>query len=182
MKRAGLKVEKFYSECRRQAIDPRLRLLLTTDGTVVHFLQALFLNPIKLLLQEQHEIVIEDSLSDWLEIPRGEKGFERKAWLTQGEKKVFAISTFQTSHLKPDFYQEIKLGEKAIGEIIREQGLLTRRDRLEIFHLPQPEVAGALGLPEKELFWARRYRLTIAEQASGAIFEVFSPTLFSSSS
>lgn len=180
METAGLKVEEFYEACRRKPVDPLLRLLLAGDGTVVQFMESLSLKPVGIVVEDQEEILISDSLSDWLEIQRGEKGVERQAWLTQGEKKVFARSTFPISNLKPAFYQEMRLGQKAIGQIIKEKRLLSYRDRLEIFHLPQPRVARELGLPEKELFWARRYRLTLSDLASGAIFEVFSPTLFSS--
>lgn len=175
MREQGLGVEAFWEECRRRPIDPILRLLLSSDGTLVRLLQSLFLKPVRLSIQSQREVLIEDPLSGWLGIPPGEKGIERKAWLIQDVKRVFAISILPISQLKPDFYQELLLGQKPFGEIIREKGLPTRRDRLEIYRLPQPEVAGALGLSESELFWARRYRLTISEQVSGAIFEVFSP-------
>ncbi|WDT80005.1 MAG: chorismate pyruvate-lyase family protein [Candidatus Manganitrophus sp.] len=84
--------------------------------------------------------------------------------------------------MKPDFHQEVLLGQKPIGRIIEAQQLPTRRDRLEITRLALPQVAEALGLQPRELFWARRYRLNISDQVSGVIFEAFLPSLFSSSS
>jgi chorismate-pyruvate lyase len=203
MKEAWLKVEAFRNYCRDHPINPLLRLLLTSDGTVVGHLNSLLLKTIQVDVQAQHEIVIDDELSEWLEIPKGEKGVERKIWLTEGaflspsddnrpdrshpenreektittrgEKRLYAISTFPVSRLKPEFYHEMKLGRTPLGRMIEEHRLSTRRDQMEIGHHPFPEIAKEMGYPQEQLFWARRYRLTISEQASGAIFEIFSP-------
>lgn len=201
MNKAWLKVEAFRDYCRNHPVSPLLRLLLTSDGTVVGHLNSLFLRTIEVEVQAQSEVLINDELSAWLEIPRREKGVERKIWLTEGgflppsreadalrgpnrpldpasprgEKRVYAISTFPISRLKPDFYHDMKLGREPLGRMIEERRLSTRRDQLEIGHHPFPEVAKELGFPQDQLFWARRYRLTISEQASGAIFEIFSP-------
>lgn len=190
-----MKRDAFAVYCREHPVDPLLRLLLTSDGTVVRHLSALFSGPISLEVQDQREIVINDEMSEWLEIVKGEKGIERRVWLTdappeegknglhaRGLKRLYAISTFPISRLKPDLYREIELGLKPLGQIIEERRLPARRDRLEIGQRLCPEAAKAFGLPQDELFWARRYRLTISEQASGAIFELFSPRLFSSRS
>lgn len=189
MKNEWLTKEAFWDHCRRNPIDPILRLLLTSDGTLIRHLQSLFLTSVKVAIQDQREILIDEEHASWIGIPAGEKGIQRKVWLTvgapsaaRGEKNVFAVSTFPLSGLKPDFYQEILLGRKPIGQIIEAQHLLTRRDRLEIAHLALPQVAEALGLQSGELFWARRYRLVISDQVSGVLFEAFSPSRFSSSS
>lgn len=215
MNEAWLKVEAFRNDCRDHPVSPLLRLLLTSDGTLVGHLNSLFLKTIQVEVQAQSEVLIDDELSKWLEIPKGEKGVERKIWLTEGgslspsdtcsvsscdpgpdqinpdsgpqkpistrgEKKLYAVSTFPISRLKPDFYHDMKLGRKPLGQMIEERRLSTRRDQLEIGHRPFPEVAKELGFPKDQLFWARRYRLTISERASGAIFEIFSPHLSSS--
>lgn len=199
MNEAWHKVEAFRDYCRDHPVSPLLRLLLTSDGTLVGHLNSLFLKTIQVEVQAQSEVLIDDELAKWLEIPQGEKGVERKIWLTdgaplppldppekqvftRGEKKLYAVSTFPISGLKPDFYHDMKLGRTPLGLMIQERRLSTRRDRLEIGHRPFPEIAKELGFPKDQLFWARRYRLTISEQVSGAIFEIFSPHLFSSSS
>jgi chorismate-pyruvate lyase len=205
MNDAWIKVEAFRDYCRDHPVSPLLRLLLTSDGTVVGHLNALFLRTIEVEVQAQSEVLIDDELAAWLEIPKGEKGVERKIWLTEGgfrsssdetsetsaprnvkdppafpasargEKRIYAISTFPISRLKPDFYHDMKLGRTPLGRMIEERRLSTRRDQMEIGHRPFPEVAKELGLSQDQLFWARRYRLTISERASGAIFEIFSP-------
>lgn len=200
MNEAWLKAEAFRDYCRDHPVSPLLRLLLTSDGTVVGHLNSLFLRKIEVEVQAQSEVLIDDELSAWLEIPKGEKGIERKIWLAEGgflspdpplrnskpdppadppsirgEKRVYAVSTFPISKLKPDFYHDMKLGRTPLGKMIEARRLSTRRDQLEISHRPFPEVAKGLGFPQDQLFWARRYRLTISERASGAIFEIFSP-------
>lgn len=192
MENEWLTVEKFWDYCRDHPVDPSMRMLLASDGTVVRLLQTLFLQPIGIEVRSQRELLMDDALADWLEIEKGEKAVERKVWLTtppdrrneslpKGRKRIFAISTFPISpKLPPGFYQEMQLGQKPLGRIIQERRLLTRRDRLEIRRLRDPEAAEELGLPPGDFFWARRYRLTISEQVSGAIFELFSPALFSS--
>lgn len=185
MENEWLTREAFWEACRRNPIDPVLRLLLTSDGTLIRHLQSLFLASVKVAVQDQREVLIDEEDASWIGIPAGEKGIQRKVWLSagaRGDRKVFAVSTFPLSGLKPDLYQEILLGQKPIGRIIEALRLPTRRDRLEITRLALPQVAEALGLQPGELFWARRYRLTISDQVSGGLFEAFSPSLFSSSS
>lgn len=183
MENEWLTKEAFWEGCRRNPIDPVLRLLLTSDGMLIHHLQSLFLTPVEVAIQDQREIPIDEEHAFRIGIPAGEKGIQRKVWLSAGGgKKVFAISLFPLSGLKPDFYQEILLGQKPIGQIIEMLHLPTRRDRLEIARLALPQVAEALGLQPRELVWARRYRLNVSDQVSGVIFEAFSPSLFSSSS
>ncbi len=203
MKNEWLTKEAFWDYCRRHPIDPVLRLLLTSDGTLICHLQSLFLAPVEVAIQEQREIQIDEEHSAWVGVAPGEKGIQRKVWLTvgtpsaavppslgasgdrpgaarKGERKVYAISTFPLSGLKPDLYQEIQLGQHPIGQIIETHRLLTRRDRLEIARLALPPIAEELGLKQGELFWARRYRLIISDQVAAVIFEAFSPSLFSS--
>jgi chorismate-pyruvate lyase len=189
MKNEWLTKEAFWDLCRRKPVDPILRLLLTSDGTLIRHLQSLFQAPVQVAIQDQREILIDEEHASWIGIPAGEKGIQREVWLTVGapsaaknERKVFAVSTFPLSGLKPDLHREILMGQKPIGQMIEAQHLLTRRDRLEITRLALPQVAEPLGLQPGELFWARRYRLTISDQASGIIFEAFPPSLFSTSS
>ncbi len=184
MKHTTFSMEKFLEYCRRHPVSPIERLLLSSDGTVVRILQSLFLCPVRLETVYQHETVINDEESEWLEIPCQEKVIRRKAWLVvkgdasrQNQRKMLAISTFPVARLDPVFYQQLLLGEKPIGTIIQECRIPTYRDKFEICHLPLPEVARDLKLSEDALFWTRRYRLTLSDQCPGLISEVLSPTL-----
>ena len=199
MENEWLTKEAFWDFCRRNPIDPILRILLTSDGTLIGHLRSLSLAPVEVAVQEQREISIDAEQASWIGVPAGEKGIQRKVWLTVRtssapssseifgplkpagkERKIYAVSTFPLSGLKPELYQEIQLGHHPIGQMIETHRLLTRRDRLEIARLALPPIAEELGLKQEELFWARRYRLILSDQVSAVIFEAFSPSLFSS--
>jgi chorismate-pyruvate lyase len=195
MEQDWLNLEAFWTYCREHAVDPSLRLLLTSSGTVIRHLKALTLRSVNVEIERQGEVLIDDSLSEKIEIPKREKGFERRIWLRSGhaltpdaevsgrsdrldppgKKLLFAVSTFPLSRMKPELYQEMKLGEKPLGQIIEDRGLLTFRDRFKISHLPFPDTAKELGLSQDTLFWARHYRINISDQAVAFICEVFSP-------
>ncbi|MFY9269242.1 MAG: chorismate lyase [Candidatus Manganitrophaceae bacterium] len=187
--------ETFWDDCRLKSIDPLLRLILTSDGTLVRHLRSILLSPIKIEIEDQREIFLDEEQARQIGLRAGEKGIQRKVWLTlenrpldvapnlprKGEKKVFAVSAIPLSGLIPEVYREIRSGQKPLGEIIEAYQLATYRDRLEVARLPFPEIAEALGRPPGELLWARRYRLTFSNGAASFIFEAFSPSLFSSS-
>jgi len=199
MEQDWLNLEAFWAYCREHerdhTVSPSLRLLLTTSGAVIRHLEALTLRSVDVEIERQGEILIGDDLSKKIEIPKKEKGFERRIWLRSGRsltpdtdafpetdqsdspgtKLLFAVSTFPVSRLRPEFYQAMRAGEKPLGQIIEERSLQTFRDRLEISHLPFPDTAKGLGLSQDTLFWARRYRISISDQASAFICEVFSP-------
>lgn len=190
MKNEWLTREEFLEYCRRKPVDPLLRLLLTSDGTLTQHLESLSLGPIGVAVQQQREVLIEKEQSAWMDAPAGEKAIERTVWLTSQAKstgegadprKIFAVSTLPLSKLKPDLHHEILLGVRPIGQIIEARRLPTRRDRLEISLLSRPEIAAGFGLPQDRLLWARRYRLNISDQVMGLLFEVFSPSLSPSS-
>lgn len=159
---------------------------------MVRALNALFFESTVLETIKQTEIVLDKKTASLLEVTAGEKAIERTVWLrtrlgeAQLDKKrvrvLHAISKFPIAQMKPALYQEISLGQKAIGQIIQDQQYSTWRDRLEIARRCFPEVAKGLQLPEETLFWARRYRLTFSEQVSAVICEVLSPQLSSFSS
>lgn len=176
--------EAFGDDCRSQTLKPTQKLLLLSDGTMVRALNALFGKPARLEIIEQRDIVLDEKSATILKVSAGEKAIERTVWLDVGQGKqrrrvLHAISKFPISKIKPDLYQEIRLGQKPIGQIIQERLYSTWRDNLEIAHLPFPAVAKGLELPEETLFWARRYRLSFSEQVSAIICEVLSPQLSS---
>ncbi len=188
MEQGWLTINVFLERCKNQAVNPLLRLLLSSDGTAIRSFNSIFFNPPELEVLDQHETFADENLALQLGIPQGEKVVERSVCLSiirnEGikEQLLFAISRFPVSRLKPDLYQDLQLGQKPLGQIVEERSLSTFRDCLEIAHLPFPKVAEALELKEDTLFWARRFRLSISGQVSAFICEVFSPYLSSFSS
>ncbi|MBN4053216.1 DUF98 domain-containing protein [bacterium AH-315-L15] len=188
MEQQWMTLENFWVYCRNHPVSPLLRMLISSDGTLVRSFTSLFLAPITVELVEQKETVIDDVSAERLEIPKGEKAFERTVWLSphnersEDKRCLYAVSLFPIAKMQPALYQDMRLGEKPIGRIIEERGLSALRDRLEIAYLPFPEVAKGLNQVEESLFWARRYRLTLSEHISAIISEVLSPRLSSFSS
>ncbi len=161
-----------------QGIGPLLRLLLTSDGTLVDHLAAFYGKPVHLEQVCQREVILDDVTADRLGVATGEKGLERFARLRvgdPGEIVVVASSFFPRATLTPGLSRAMQAGRLPLGKLI--QHLLVRRDRLEIARLPVPEMAQALGRPETECFWTRRYRLTLSDGGVGVIFETFAPAL-----
>lgn len=199
----------FYDYCRNRATNlslllpplppPLLRLLLLSDGTVTHFLEGLFLKTISFELERQSEVIISDKDAKRLSIPKGEKGIERRGWLTFSPplpdrfgnrsrisrrvcksnkgRLLYAISIFPLAKLSPRLSHEILLGQKPLGQIILDQDLLFRRHALEMGRFKLPEIAQAFGFSDQEPVWARRYQLTLSGSVSGLLFEAISPTL-----
>jgi len=188
MTRAWQTLEEFLKDCEKFQIPPLLRLLLASDGSTTRSFNSLFLTPITITLESQHESLIDDSSASQLEVSKGEKAIERCIWLKTGkgskpdQKLLHAASILPISRFMPDIYQELQLGQKPLGQIIAERGLATHRDCFEVALLSFPDVAKELELKEDTLLWARRYRLSISGQISALIQEVFSPglSLFSS--
>jgi len=185
MAHTWMTLDDFWQHCRNHPVSPLLRLLLSSDGSMVRSLMGLYLSPPALELIDQSERLLDDESSGCLGVPKGEKAIDRTVWLTlqQGPsgptRVLFARSLFPIAKIKPNLYQEMRLGKLPLGEILESRALSTWRDQLHIACLPFPELAPGLGLAEDQLFWARRYRLTISGEISAIICEVLSPRLSS---
>jgi chorismate-pyruvate lyase len=168
--------DTFLDYSKQSSIPPLLRLLLLFDGTVTHFLEAFFLETIGFELKAQSDIVISDEDAIRLSLPKGEKGIKRQGWLTlKGGPKVLHVdSILPTSRLTPPFHQEVLLGQKALGQIMHDQGLLFRRDHIAIGRFSLPRMMCGFGSPSDQPIWARRYRLTLSGEGSMLIFEAIS--------
>lgn len=173
-------LDEFLNFCRHQAVPPLVRLWMAHDGTVVQLLEAALLQTIQLRLVAQHERVVDPQTTAFLSLPKGEKGMERVVWLTgpgkeNAQKILMARSIFPVAGLPPRVYQQLQMGIKPLGVILREEKIPTHRNQFEIFHAPFPEMARALALPDETPIWTRRYRLTFAGNLSVSVFEALSP-------
>jgi len=181
----------FLDYCKTHKVDPIYRLLLLSDGTLVEHLEALYQTPVRLSLQYQREVPMPDADADWLGVPRGCPTLERHAFLRAGGSDaagriagkgsggpseqivLFAVSLFPLPSLPLALREEMQRGDRPVGKLICD--LPTRRDRLEVACRPVPPLSEALGFSDTLRFWTRRYRLTLATDGSGVIFEVFPP-------
>jgi len=171
--------EEFLSYCRGNPVDPLLRLILASDGSMTHMLSALILHPIDLEAPRHEETQAGAEIAGYLGIEADQKVITRDVWLRHGgQKLLYAHSIIPVTQSGKDFWEEIIQKNRPIGYFFGEQGLLTLRDRLSIGMVRCEEMAKDLDLQSDQTFWARRYRLTVKEKLTAIILEVFSPALF----
>jgi chorismate-pyruvate lyase len=170
---------EFLSYCSSNPINPFIRVLLLSDGSLTRLLNALLLSPVTLQRLRQEEVSLEKEMADYIDAVVGQKVIDRDVWLMNGDERVvYANSILPTSLMRDDIYNEITRGDTPIGTLLSEQSILTRRDRLQIVRVMSKEISKELGLPDDTELWARRYRLNTEGGFRGAILEVFSPRLF----
>lgn len=170
---------RFLSLCPSDAVNAPARMLLLSDGSLTRLLNALFLAPITLQRLRQEEVVLDDGMAEYIGAEAGQKVIDRDVWLMDGTKRlIYANSILPTSLMRDDIYNEITKGYTPIGTLLREQSVLTMRDRLQIAKIKAQGLCRDLEFPEDTELWARRYRLNTEGGFRGAIIEVFSPRLF----
>jgi|SRR5579863_8159873 len=172
------KAADFMEHCRSHSVSPVLRLLLLSNGAVVNLLRALLLEPVTLERIDQKEMILEGEQAQLFRQPEGTQGLLRDVYLVQtARRRIHASSFFPASTLGPRFFHEMVRSESPLGSIIETQGLVARRDGIEICRLRDPRMAGELGCAAHQALWGRRYQFVIPGEASASIFEVFSPSL-----
>lgn len=117
-----------------QGLPPILRMLMVTDGTVTKSLEAYFWEPVGVekLTQDVIEYPVDQ---EWLDIKKGDKVLEREVRLRGGESgNVFAFArSLIRLEILPENLREALLNEKiGIGELVRECGLETYREVLDM--------------------------------------------------
>lgn len=116
------------------ALPPILRTLLVTDGTVTKTLGAYFWEPIQVDTLEQKFVTAKQPIP-WLNVIQGASILVRTARLSGVDSgKVFAnaFSVIRTELIQDQFLSQL-LGRKiGIGELIRDSGMESYREILEI--------------------------------------------------
>ncbi|WP_019606465.1 chorismate--pyruvate lyase family protein [Teredinibacter turnerae] len=115
-------------------LPPLLRTLLITDGTVTKSLEAFFWEPVTvdtILL----ETVTAARQVNWLEVTPGEEVLLREVQLrgTQSQRiYATAFSVVRLSVLSPEIREALTSGKVGIGVLIRDSGLESYREILDI--------------------------------------------------
>jgi chorismate-pyruvate lyase len=172
-------VESFLRHCRKSHIDPLLRTILTSDGTITRTLQALHLNPFELEIKKQSEVQLDSEIAKFLEMNESEQAISRKIWLHESKRRMIYASTilaFSQSHSL--LLEQIQETAKPLGLLLEEHQLPSIKDKLTIGRLVHPEIAAGLGLTPTTELWARHYRLMVHEFLRASVLEVFSPVAF----
>src|SRR5436190_9639512 len=147
-------------------LPPFLRTLLVTDGTVTKSLEAFYWEPIAVETVSQAVARAEDDI-EWLDVREGEDIIERRVNLrgtTSGVLYTRASSLIRPLLIPDALRARLIAGSLGIGELIRDCGLETYRELLEI---------GVTGqAPEEQIH--RTYRIVVGGKPAILITEYFS--------
>jgi chorismate-pyruvate lyase len=156
-------------------LPPFLRALLVTDGTVTKMLEAYFWEPVEVQTLEQRLIRAERPIG-WLDVSRGDEVLIRRARLRGTERDTRyadAFSVIRVALIPKPFRQRLIAREIGIGVLIRDSGMESYREVLEVGVEPP---GGELGNDSDGIF--RTYRIIIGAQPVILITESFPLALY----
>ena len=151
-------------------LPPFLRALLVTDGTVTKILEAYYWEPIEVHTLEQGFVAAEQPMA-WIQVAPGDPVLIRKAQLRGQESgRIYAnaFSAIRTQYIPEQFRQQLINREIGIGVLIRDSGLESYRELLEV---------GIEGEASEEQVF-RTYRILIEKKPVMLITESFLLALY----
>jgi len=116
------------------ALPPFLRALLVTDGTVTKILEAYFWEPVEVQTLRQELVCAERSI-EWIHVASGDPVLIRRARLCGLDSTSVYATAFSVirPQLIPDsFRQRLIDREIGIGALIRDSGMESYREVLEV--------------------------------------------------
>jgi len=149
-------------------LPPFLRALLVTDGTVTKILEAYFWEPVAVDTLEQR-LETADRPVDWIALAAGDQCLVRDARLRgvhSDRAYAEALSLIRTEWIPADFRRRLIDREIGIGALIRDSGLESYREVLD------------LGLAGEGTCVYRTYRIVIDRRPVILITEYFPLALF----
>jgi chorismate-pyruvate lyase len=155
-------------------LPPFLRALLVTDGTVTKILEAYFWEPVAVDTLAQDLMTAERDIP-WVDVGAGDQVLIRQAQLRgtdSGKVYATAFSVIRTERIPPAFRQRLIDREIGIGVLIRDSGLESYREVMEVGAAGAD--AGAAG--EDRVF--RTYRIIIDGVPVILITETFPLALY----
>lgn len=155
-----------------------LRTLLVTDGTVTKTLEAYFWEPVSVTNLKQDEIIAAKAM-DFLECPQGEPLLDRRiSLLGQSSKTLYAHahSLIRLEMLPKAICADLKAGLIGIGEILRETGLETYRELVDLGAESTNDI-NKLGQNTQTIY--RSYRIMIAHKPVILVTEKFPCSVYS---
>ena len=168
-----------------QSLPAFLRALLVTDGTVTKILEAYFWEPVVVDTLYQ-EFVAAEAAIPWVAIHPGDRALMRRVRLRgddSGHEYARADSVIRAEGVPDHFRQRLIDREIGIGALIRDSGLESYREVMEVGVNPAPSPSAASGHdprsnvePGEGLF--RTYRIIIDGEPVILITETFPLALF----
>lgn len=153
-----------------------LRTLLVTDGTVTKLLEAYFWEPVDVATQQLEVVPLARALP-WLAATPGEHALLREVQLRgvhSGRCYATAFSVVRLAVFEADLVQALCEGEIGLGVLIRDSGLESYRELLELLALPATEDE----TPGVALQMQRTYRIIASGTPAILISECFPCELY----
>lgn len=164
-------------------LSPFLRALLVTDGTVTKALEAYFWEPVVVdTLEQRFETAAQPV--PWIGLAAGDACLIRDARLRglhSGRAFAEALSLIRTELIPPDFRRRLIDREIGIGALIRDSGLESYREVLDVgLEHPGDTLGQPVREPEADAGAAvfRTYRIIIGGHPVILITECFPLALF----
>lgn len=146
------------------ALPPVLRALLMTDGTVTKVLEAYFWEPVLVQAQRLQTVMAEQSLP-CMQVNKGDALLTRQVIL-RGERtqRIYAtaLSAVRLSALPEPVQAALVAGQIGIGTLIRDSGMESFREILDMGAECQPQAEAAI-LPSDRLTAVHRTYRIISE-------------------
>ena len=151
-------------------LPPFLRTLLTTDGTVTKSLESFFWEPVKVenLGQQRATLTTDEAL---INRKAGQQVLRRNIQLRgNNSQKIYAkaASLICIEMLEPEIAHSLEEGKMGIGELLRECGLETYREILDVGEFGGDKTDTSCG---REIW--RTYRIVIGHQPVIQVTETF---------
>lgn len=163
-----------------EALPPFLRTLLVTDGTVTKSLEAYFWEPVSVENLGQHEVELTEDVP-WLGIKKGSSALVREVLLRgQNSQNIYAYakSILNLGLLPAPIREDLLAGKIGIGEMLRERGLETYREILDVGRQIDQSLAPILGAKQFGELLYRSYRVVINHEPTMIITEKFPYRLY----
>jgi chorismate-pyruvate lyase len=158
-----------------ERLPPFLRALLVTDGTVTKILEAYFWEPVEVQTQSQEFVTAERPIP-WIEVAAGDRVLARRARLAgrqSGTGYASAFSLIRTELIPETFRRRLVDREIGIGVLIRDSGLESYREVLDVGAESEPGDA-----EERRQRVFRTYRIIIGHEPVILITESFPIALY----
>ena len=161
--------ERGQSLCMR-TLPSFLRVLLTTDGTVTKSIESYFWEPVNVVNLGQKYVSLECG-APLIDKEPGDRVLERQVNLIGGDTNTHyahARSLICTQFLAKSLKSDLEEGRVGIGELLRECGLETYREIMEVGFSTQRSNPGVSG----DVVW-RTYRIVMEKHPLIQITESF---------
>lgn len=162
-----------------KALPPFLRALLVTDGTVTKILEAYFWEPVEVMTLQQDFVRAERPI-EWIAVDPGDRVLIRQARLNgvdSGTVYATAFSVIRTQLIPEVFRQRLIDREIGIGVLIRDSGLESYREVLEVGIEPAETGRDGLAAEQSDSVF-RTYRIIIDGEPVILITESFPLDLY----